>query len=555
MAGNKSKADGMRPKGSAKGTSAGVQNAPATEASRFLFNTPTAPNAETAPARTPRNPFILASDSNTNATKPSITTTNTTAKKTPKKPLSKEEYLAQAERRYLASRARADAELRKVYRTRCPFAKGAVRRYAQRRFQWEASRRKLQKAGAFLEKTMGALSNPQGPSASASRTQHKTSPKLSPEALSTKPSALPQTRLSVDDLPNDDSSKAPSVASSSDETVKSDTRTVDSLSTNITTPDLSDCDSLAKSTTKLAKQKTNPSQTQTGIVTEQPTPKAEKFKVTINVETVAPPKEGKESAQKPKVDAAPTTTSGVLTPKKLADQKEEKKQDSHELKKEKKSKKHKRDEDNDKEEGASTEEQQPKAKKPKTSSSAEPPTCSGAATTTMSPAFGIDKTYKPYPNVPPEVRKELFVIKAEEMIFNPLGYDDLVYDDTRPKNKRPKWRKAGRNTGHSDMMMSGGIGPADGSSPLKSSKKNRDETLSKQVLKKGHNKRVAEEVASLKQKSSSESSGSSFGEQKREKGEFKKNKHHHHQQGGNNKPWKHKPNNSASLAAKFRRHK
>ncbi|KAK3398079.1 hypothetical protein B0T20DRAFT_354949 [Sordaria brevicollis] len=548
MAGNKGKTDGMRPKGSAKSTSAGVQNAPATEASRFLFKTATAPTAEAAPASTPKNPFILASDSTTKSANPTITpTSTTTTKKSPKKPLSKEEYLAQAERRYLASRARADADLRKVYRTRCPFAKRAVKRYAQRRSQWEASRRKLQKAGAFLEKTMGALSNPQGISASASRTPQKTSPKLSPEPSSAKPPALPQITFSADDHLERDTSKAPSVASSSDETVKSDTRTVDSLSTNITTPDFSDCDSLSKSTTKLTKQKTALSQIQTKTCTEQPTAKPGKFKITLNVETVAPSKEAKESAQKPKAGAPPTTSSGALAPKKSADQKEGKKDDAQELKNEKKSKKHKRDE-NDNEEGASTEDQQPNAKKPKIS--AEPPTCSGAAV--MSPASGIDKSYKPYPNVPPEVRKELFIIKAEEMIFNPLGYDDLVYDDTRPKNKRPKWRKVGRNTGPSDLMMSGGIGPADGSTPVKSSKKKSrgdDDSLSRQVLKKGHNKRVAEEVASLKQKSSE-----SFGEQKRS--EFKKNKHGHHQGGGNNKTWKHnKPNNSASLAAKFRRHK
>ncbi|KAK3355092.1 hypothetical protein B0H65DRAFT_505058 [Neurospora tetraspora] len=585
MAGNKSKADGMRPnKGSAKSTS-GVQSAgaSATEPSRFLFKTATAPNAETAPASTPRNPFVLPSVAPANGPKSSFTTT-TTEKKT-HKPLSKEEYLAQAERRYQASRDRADAELRKLYQTTCPFAKRAVKRYAQRRSQWAESRKRLQKAGAFLENTMGTLSNAHTlknsrPSASASKHLQKTSPQVSPEPSSAKPHALPQISFSVDDHRNNDSSKAPSVTSSSDETVKSDTRTVDSLSTNITTPDLSDCDSLVKSVTKSTKQKTTsssaavtPSQTKADIVTEKPTPKAEKFKITINVEAVASSKESKSSTQKTKEDAGPTTTSGALTPKKSVDQKHEKKQksssdkqDGQELQKEKekklkadaqpasemkKSKKHKRDED-DQSEGAT---EQPKAKKSKTS--AEPPTCSGAA---MTPA-AIDKSYKPYPNVPPEIRKELFVIKVQEMLDNPLGYDDLVYDDNRPKSKRPKWRKTGRNTGHNDMMMSGGIGPADPSSGSHKSgkgganKKNRsggDDSLSKQVLKKGHNKRVAEEVASLKKSSVAAESGSSFGE-KREK-EFKKNKHGH-QNGQGQKNWKHKPNQSGSLAAKFRKHK
>lgn len=571
MAGNKSKADGVRSKGSEKNTS-GVQSASTTtETSRFLFKTATATTAKTAPASTPRNPFVLPSAAPSTGPSPSITTTTTTTTEIKThEPLSKEDYLAQAERRYLASRARADAELRRLYQTR-PFAKRAVKRYTQRRSQWAESRRRLQKAGAFLENTMGTFSNAHAlnnsrPSASASKPLRKTSPTVSPEPLSAKPPALVQNSFSVDDHPDDDCSKAPSVTSSSDETVKSDTRTVDSLSTNITTPDMSDCDSLVKSATKLIKQKTtsssaviSPSQTQPDLVTEQPNLKAEKFKITINVEAVASSNESKSSTQKSKEDAVPTTTNGSLTPKKSVDQKGEKKQksssdkaDGQEIPKEKKSKKHKRDEV-DKEDGAS--EQQPKSKKPKTS--AEPPACSGAALSSAS----IDKSYKPYPNVPPEIRKELFVIKAEEMLFNPLGYDDLVYDDNRPRSKRPKWRKTGRNTGHNDMMMSGGIGPADLSSTSHklgkagANKKNRsdgEDSLSKQVLKKGHNKRVAEEVASLKKSSAPAESGSSFGE-KREK-EFKKNKYgHRDQQGGKN--WKHKPNQSGSLAAKFRKHK
>ncbi|KAK1781870.1 hypothetical protein QBC45DRAFT_319999 [Copromyces sp. CBS 386.78] len=574
MTGHKSKAGGMRPNGSAISTS-GVQSASATtEASRFLFKTATAPTAETAPATTRRNPFVLPSVTPTDGYKSSVTTTKITEKKT-HKPLSTEEYLAQAQRRYSASRARRDAELRRLYRS-FPFAKRAVKRYAQRRSQWAKSMRRLQKTGAFLE-NMGALSGAQIATQQLQKTSPNGSAKVAIEPSSAKSPALRQTNFGVDDHPDNDSSKAPSVTSSSDETVKSDTRTVDSLSTNITTPDLSDCDSLSKSTTKSTKQKTTsssaaatPSQSKTDIVTEQPTPKTEKFKITINVETVAPSRESKSSTQKSKEDAAPTTASGALTPKKSVDQKDEKKQksssdkaDGQELEKgkkekkpkaddaqptpENKSKKHKRDEDGkDKEEGAIEE---PKAKKSKTS---EPPA--------MTPASGIDKSYKPYPNVPPEIRQELFVIKAEEMVFNPLGYDDLVYDDNRPKSKRPKWRKIGRNTGHNDMMMSGGIGATDSSSSgSHRPKKNRsggDDSLSKQVLKKGHNKKVAEEVASLKKSSSvaaESGSSSTFGE-KREK-EFKKNKHGHRDQQGGQKNWKHRPNQSGSLAAKFRKHK
>ena len=548
MAKNKTKADGMR---STKSTSSAVQqSASATEASRFLFKTATAPPAATAPATTPRNPFVLPSAAPTNGPK-STSTITTTEEQKRKKPVSKEEYLEEAQRRHNASQARRDAELRKLYRT-CPSTKRAVKRYARRREQWAKSMRKLQKAGAFLENMgTGALGGVQIASKPLQKTSPDGSAKVTPEPSLAKSSALPQTNFSVGDHRENDS-RASSITSSSDETVKSDTRTVDSLSTNITTPDLSDCDSLVKSATKSPKQKTA-SSTAAVAPTEQPASKSEKFKITVNVESV----------QKSTKDAAPTTTSSALTPKKSVDgEKAEKKQkkessdkaDGQELQKEKKkekkakaaddaqpapekkSKKHKRDE-HDKEEGGATEQEQPKAKKPKTS---EPPAMTSAVSS------GIDRSYKPYPNVPPEIRKELFIRKAEEMLNNPMGYDDLVYDDTRPKSKRPKWKKVGRNTGPSDMMMSGGIGPADGSSSSTKAKKNRaggDDSLSKQVLKKGHNNKVAEEVASLKQQKSSE---------------FKKNKHiggQNGQQGGGGgqKNWKHKPNLSTSLAHKFNR--
>ncbi|KAK3695444.1 hypothetical protein B0T22DRAFT_106838 [Podospora appendiculata] len=98
--------------------------------------------------------------------------------------------------------------------------------------------------------------------------------------------------------------------------------------------------------------------------------------------------------------------------------------------------------------------------------------------------------------------KEYFEQRVHEMLSDPLGYDDMVHDDTRPQS-RPRYRRFGfrwtkkPKTHISPALMSGGLGVA----PSKNAAANTRSTdkLSKQVLKNGHNKKVAADIRDIKE--------------------------------------------------------
>lgn len=92
------------------------------------------------------------------------------------------------------------------------------------------------------------------------------------------------------------------------------------------------------------------------------------------------------------------------------------------------------------------------------------------------------------------------------MLNDPLGFDDLVYDDTRPIHKRPKFGRLGfrykKPPPNFSPIMCGGIGKevAEITAPVplqrKSTKKGhqREGSLSQQVMKKNHQDKISQTV-------------------------------------------------------------
>lgn len=95
-----------------------------------------------------------------------------------------------------------------------------------------------------------------------------------------------------------------------------------------------------------------------------------------------------------------------------------------------------------------------------------------------------------------------------EMLNDPLGFDDLVYDDTRPMNKRPKFGRLGfrykKPPPNFSPLMCGGIGrdlPQDTTAQMKRKEKGdlkREGSLSQSVLKKNHRDKVGQKVQESK---------------------------------------------------------
>lgn len=117
--------------------------------------------------------------------------------------------------------------------------------------------------------------------------------------------------------------------------------------------------------------------------------------------------------------------------------------------------------------------------------------------------------------VQPSRPKEYFELRIDEMLNNPLGFDDLVHDDPRPRKAQQifnTFRKYRRAQGRPiPVTMSGAIGAPQPPSPTKKGEANPKRTptppspgpsqgrdLSKNVLKKEHQKKVTQDIAALK---------------------------------------------------------
>ncbi|KAK3336893.1 hypothetical protein B0T19DRAFT_396588 [Cercophora scortea] len=99
--------------------------------------------------------------------------------------------------------------------------------------------------------------------------------------------------------------------------------------------------------------------------------------------------------------------------------------------------------------------------------------------------------------------KEYFEQRVHEMLSDPLGFDDMVHDDTRPQS-RPRYRRFGfrwikkPKTHISPALMSGGLGVAPSKKAPANNTRSSDK-LSKQVLKNGHNKKVAADIRDIRE--------------------------------------------------------
>ncbi|KAK3341233.1 hypothetical protein B0T25DRAFT_557762 [Lasiosphaeria hispida] len=104
----------------------------------------------------------------------------------------------------------------------------------------------------------------------------------------------------------------------------------------------------------------------------------------------------------------------------------------------------------------------------------------------------------------PSDSKKYFEINADKMREDPLGFDDLVYEDTRTGMAQRVFRKFQRFRKYqgppASVEMSGGIGTPEPRARANTNKKRRAATggLSKGTLNRNHQKSVGEEVQSLK---------------------------------------------------------
>ncbi|KAK0618247.1 hypothetical protein B0T17DRAFT_643777 [Bombardia bombarda] len=105
--------------------------------------------------------------------------------------------------------------------------------------------------------------------------------------------------------------------------------------------------------------------------------------------------------------------------------------------------------------------------------------------------------------------------RVHDMRTNPLGYDDFVYDETRPKSKRPRFGRFGNRCPKTSLspLMSGGLSIAAPKSPKAKGRMN-DGGISKQAMKNSHNKKVADDVRSMKEAVKGEKADSHSGSNK-----------------------------------------
>ncbi|KAM7197815.1 hypothetical protein V8F20_006488 [Naviculisporaceae sp. PSN 640] len=127
-----------------------------------------------------------------------------------------------------------------------------------------------------------------------------------------------------------------------------------------------------------------------------------------------------------------------------------------------------------------------------------------ADSTSMTPAVPATSPKKPISTKAIVPKLPYHQQAVYNMLNDPLGYDDLVYDDPRPIHKRPKFGYFGqrikRLPPNVSPMMSGGIGSdvAEDTAPVpllnKPQPKEKEGRLSEQVLKKNHHDKVNQVV-------------------------------------------------------------
>ncbi|GAB1310152.1 hypothetical protein MFIFM68171_00362 [Madurella fahalii] len=100
----------------------------------------------------------------------------------------------------------------------------------------------------------------------------------------------------------------------------------------------------------------------------------------------------------------------------------------------------------------------------------------------------------------PVHKLEYFELRAHQMLSNPLGFDDLVYDTTKQqpayvKRSFAKCRRRQRDP-TPPLEMSGGLGPA-ANTKQANNKRQQSENLAKNAQKRAHQQRVKEQVEDL----------------------------------------------------------
>ncbi|KAK5657118.1 hypothetical protein OQA88_3646 [Cercophora sp. LCS_1] len=236
-----------------------------------------------------------------------------------------------------------------------------------------------------------------------------------------------------------------------------------SVATNITTPDLSDCETKPAAATATKK-----------IILKQGK-KAEPAAPQTSSAHVSPP----TSVSAPVAAPAPATTStGPAAGSGLVTKKKRSREEKSAL------------------EGETT--AAPASKKLKTTS---PPACTPAVSKSLATASSA------LPNGAQLRPKEYFETRVSEMLDDPLDFDDLVYDEKRPKKAQQifktfsRWRKW--QGPPIDVCMSGAVSVDEkenkdrGKSPKGA---REEEELTKGVLKKNHLKRIDDQVRAGKKR-------------------------------------------------------
>ena len=370
------------------------------------------------------------------------------------------QYLQPFARRQLASRRRALNEIENYYR-RKPASKRAATYYTIRRLVWQAKHRPQKRFIMDLSNRLNRSPSPEEDYDPMSPMSPKESTTESTKDSVTKDNDLVMTSPCIS---TDDSSEK---SSGREESAESE-------STNITTPDASESEN--KVIVGKRKREADGSNTQTS--SQKPATSSQASTKEIGEVTAAPErtiKEAKKSISTKSSDQqAEPVCSGALgsSTKKALDSEQRKK------------KKSTLTDENDS--------AQPKSKKLKTESSTP-------AATSASPATQKAK-------VAPTKLTEYHDLRVHDMLTHPLTFDDLVYEDTRPMHKRKKWRKCYPKRGPFDMTMSGGLGATDAQF-AKSKARSADGKLSKKVLKKSHDKKVAEHIQGMKAEASKKIEG------------------------------------------------
>ncbi|KAK3329300.1 hypothetical protein B0H66DRAFT_18438 [Apodospora peruviana] len=89
--------------------------------------------------------------------------------------------------------------------------------------------------------------------------------------------------------------------------------------------------------------------------------------------------------------------------------------------------------------------------------------------------------------------------RVHQMLTDPLGFDDLVYDDTRRRPK-PKMKRGRNHNPNFPLLMSGGLGLPKNAKVIQAKPKAVAVQVSRNMLKKNHSNKVAERVDEMKNK-------------------------------------------------------